>query len=57
MQRTVRLLGLEFLHIDLSDPEPETQQEKPPDCTTYPVGFVASPGDQRWRETETPDLE
>jgi len=24
----------------------------PGDCTTYPIGFTASPGDQRWREVE-----
>ena len=47
VQLTVRLFGLEFLHIELADPE---QTDEPGDCTTSPVGFVPSWGDQRWEK-------
>lgn len=58
MQLTVRMFGLEFLHVDLSDPaEQASELDEPTSCTTYPVGFVASAGDQRWSESETPDFE
>lgn len=55
MQLTVRLFGLEFIHAELCDPEPDA--DKAPDCTTYPVGFTASPKDQRYAEHEMPELE
>lgn len=52
MQLTIRILGLEMLHVELCDPAPE---DTATDCTTYPLGFTASPGDQRWEKS--PELE
>jgi hypothetical protein len=46
VQLTVRLLGVEVLHINLAESDEATTQAT--DCTTYPVGFVVQPGDQRW---------
>ena len=55
MQLTVRFFGLEFLFVDLSDPLPIGNDDTATDCTTYPLGFVPSAGDQRWESC--PDLE
>jgi hypothetical protein len=46
MRLVIRILGAEVIAI-------ETGPETPPgpgDCTTHPVGFVPSPGDQRWEK-------
>ena len=51
MRLVIRLLGTEVFAIDT---EPD-RDEGPGDCTTYPVGFTASPGDQRWEKA--PELE
>jgi hypothetical protein len=42
---TITVLGVEFLDINLA---PDEQSDGPGDCTTTPIGFAASPGDQRW---------
>lgn len=44
MRLTIRILGAEVLHVST---EPD-HDDGPGDCTSFPVGFVASPGDQRW---------
>lgn len=50
MRLTIRVLGCEVLHLSTDD-EPEVEHEVGPgDCTSYPVGFMASPGDQRWEK-------
>ena len=41
---TVRLLGVEVLHVELTDGD----DSGPGDVVSQPVGFVQSPGDQRW---------
>ena len=47
---TVRLLGVEVLHVELTDGD----DSGPGDVVSQPVGFVQSPGDQRWEPC--PDL-
>lgn len=47
---TVRLLGVEVLHVELTDGD----DSGPGDVVSQPVGFVQSPGDQRWETS--PDL-
>ncbi len=47
---TVRLLGVEVLHVELTD----DSADGPGDVVSQPVGFVQSPGDQRWEPC--PDL-
>lgn len=54
---TIRVLGVELLHLDLDTDSPSPEPERGADCTTYPVGFAASAGDQRWAEHKTPDLD
>ena len=52
---TVRLLGVEVLHVELTDERPaELPADGPGDVVSQPVGFTASPGDQRWETS--PDL-
>lgn len=53
MRLTLRALGLTLL--DLSINEDEYADDDPGSITTYPVGFVAPHGDQRWSEVECPD--
>ena len=48
MHLTIRILGAEVLCISTERDQPDGPGGDPGDCTTYPVGFVASPGDQRW---------
>lgn len=43
---TIRLLGTEVLHIETG--EQDAGGEWRGDCTTYPVGFAPSAGDQRY---------
>ena len=50
MRLTVRLLGTEVFHFSTEPDEPETEAC---DYTSQPVGFVASPGDQRWESSPT----
>jgi hypothetical protein len=45
---TLRVLGLELLHVEVSTDDPPPQQSGPGDCTTTPIGFAPSHGDQRW---------
>lgn len=45
MRLTIRLLGVEVFHAS-TDKDEEVADRG--DCTTYPIGFTASPGDQRW---------
>ena len=47
---TVRMLGVEVLHVDLTD----DSADGPGDVVSQPVGFVQSPGDQLWEPC--PDL-
>ena len=51
---TVRLLGVEVLHVDLTDDSADGPGDGPGDVVSQPVGFTASPGDQRWETS--PDL-
>lgn len=44
---TIRVLGCEVLHIDTDRDDRQSQPDRG-DCTTYPIGFTPSPGDQRW---------
>lgn len=53
MRLTIRLLGTEVLHV--STEADDASNGGPGDCTTYPVGFTASPGDQRWTEHQLPE--
>lgn len=55
MRLTIRVLGLEFLSIEAStdeDAAEETEGGELAGGTTsaYPLGFCASPGDQRWEK-------
>lgn len=52
MRLTIRLLGTEMLHVST---EADDSDDGPGDVTTYPVGFTASPGDQRWQEHQLPE--
>lgn len=45
MRLAIRLLGLDLLTVEVSTDEADEQAGE---CTTYPVGFAPSPGDQRW---------
>ena len=47
MRLTVRVLGREVLTIDTDHDDRQSQPDRG-DCTTYPIGFTPSPGDQRW---------
>ena len=51
---TVRLLGVEVLHVELTDDSADDSADGPGDVVSQPVGFVRSPGDQRWETS--PDL-
>ena len=55
---TVRLLGVEVLHVDLTDDSADGPGDGPGDVpgdvVSQPVGFVPSPGEQRWEPC--PDL-
>ena len=46
MSITVRFLGLELFHVEMSTDAADN--DGPGDCTTTLFGFTASPGDQRW---------
>lgn len=45
MRLVIRILGTEVLAIETG---PEAKDDGPGDCTTQPIGFTPSPGDQRW---------
>lgn len=45
MRLSVTLLGLDLLSIEVTT---DQSDDGPGDCTTMPVGFTASHGDQRW---------
>lgn len=46
MRLSITFLGLDLLSIDVTtDGDNGTD---PGDCTSYPVGFTLSAGDQRW---------
>lgn len=47
MRVAVTILGLDLLTLEITTTTTE-QQADAGDCTSYPVGFTASPGDQRW---------
>jgi len=47
MRIVLRILGAEVLAMETG---PEQLDEGPVECTTYPVGFTPSPGDQRWEK-------
>ena len=55
---TVRLLGVEVLHVELTDvlhvELTDGDDSGLGDVVSQPVGFVQSPGDQRWETS--PDL-
>ena len=51
---TVRLFGVEVLHVELTDDSADGPGDVPGDVVSQPVGFVQSPGDQRWETS--PDL-
>jgi len=46
MKINIRLLGTEVLHVEIGGADESDDQRG--DCTTYPIGFTPSPGDQRW---------
>lgn len=45
MRLVVRLLGAEVFAIETG---PEASDDDAGECTTQPIGFVRSEGDQRW---------
>ena len=47
MRLTVHILGREVLTIDTDRDDQQSQPDRG-DCTTMPIGFAPSPGDQRW---------
>ena len=51
---TVRMLGVEVLHVELTDDSADGPGDVPGDVVSQPVGFVQSPGDQLWEPC--PDL-
>lgn len=50
MNLTVRVLGLELFSLDISteDAAEDGAELAGGATTSYPLGFTASPGDQRW---------
>lgn len=51
MTLTLRVLGLELIHLEVStdnEGDEGSECDEPGSCTTYPVGFVGSGGDQAW---------
>lgn len=46
MNLTIRILGAEVFHLSTED----SADEGPADCMTTPMGFVPTPGDQRWEK-------
>lgn len=50
MRLAVTLLGLDLLTIDLTTGDGDNGSD-PGDCTSFPIGFTASPGDQRWERS------
>lgn len=52
MRLSICVLGTEVLVIETGMPQPHDDRG---DCTTYPVGFTRSPGDQRWERAAEMD--
>lgn len=52
MRLTLSLFGHEIIAIST---DTDVEYEEPGDCTTQPIGFAPSPGDQRWQWTDAPD--
>ena len=48
MRLTIRFLGLDLLTIEASTDDDQDNGTDRGDCTTQPIGFAPSPGDQRW---------
>lgn len=48
MRLAITFLGLDLLSIDVTTDTDTDNGTDPGDCTTYPIGFTPSPGDQRW---------
>lgn len=48
MRLAITVLGRDLLTLEITTTTTEQQADGPGDCTSYPVGFTASPGDQRW---------
>lgn len=46
MRLTIRILGLEILQLEATTDDDNGTD--PGDCTTTPIGFTPTPGDQRW---------
>jgi hypothetical protein len=51
---SLHVFGTEVLALNLGDEHVAEEVDEPGDCTTYPLGFTASHGDQRWSEVEAP---
>lgn len=51
MRIALHLFGHEIVALTTGEAE---EYEEPGDCTTTPIGFAPSPGDQRWAECDTP---
>jgi hypothetical protein len=50
----ITVLGLDLFAIDITTDAPSPAPDGPGDCTTMPLGFTASPGDQRWEAGALP---
>ena len=48
MRLAITILGLDALTIEISTHDSDNGTD-PGDCTTMPLGFAPSPGDQRWQ--------
>lgn len=55
MRFTLCALGLTLIDVELTQHDDGEHETDDGSVTTYPLGFVASPGDQRWAEIEAPD--
>ena len=61
MRLTVRLFGLDLLDVELSTETPaedDVERDLSGGTTaSMPMGFTASPGDQRWEFHKAPEFE
>jgi hypothetical protein len=50
MRLAITLFGLDLLTVDIASADGDNSTD-PGDCTSFPVGFTATPGDQRWERS------
>jgi hypothetical protein len=55
MRISVTLFGLDLLTVEVDTSHDSDNGTDPGDCTSMPLGFTPSPGDQRWQSS--PELE